>query len=202
MIMRNFGCKLGLAVVLAITAPTGALAEFSASYNFLKGVRDRDGEAVSKILAKPGSGAVIINTRDQSTGDGALHILTKRRDTVWLSFMLAKDADPNMRDGNGNTPLMLASQIGYAEGIALLLERRANVDLPNNSGETPLMRAVQNRDVATVRTLLAAGADPSKSDRSAGLSARQYAERDPRAGSILAAINEAKPKPKAKFGPN
>ena len=202
MIMRNFGRKFGLAAILAVALPVGALAEFSASYNFLKGVRDRDGEAVSKILAKPGSGAVIVNTRDQSTGDGALHILTKRRDTVWLSFMLAKDADPNIRDSNGNTPLMLASQIGFAEGIALLLDRRANVDLANNSGETPLIRAVQNRDLATVRTLLAAGADPSKSDRSAGLTARQYAERDPRSGSILTAINDAKPKAKAKFGPN
>ena len=165
-------------------------------------MRDRDGDAVTKILSKPGSGAVIVNTRDQSTGEGALHILTKRRDTTWLSFMLAKDADPNIRDSNGNTPLMLAAQIGYAEGIALLLERRANVDIANNSGETPLIRAVQNRDLATVRTLIAAGADVDKTDRSAGLSARQYAVRDPRAVSILAAINDAKPKAKARFGPN
>ena len=191
-----------LAIILAVTVPTVVQAEFSASYNFLKGVRDRDGDAVTKMLSKPGSGPVIVNTRDQATGEGALHILTKRRDTVWLAFMLSKDADPNIRDSNGNTPLMLASQIGYAEGIALLLDRRASVDIANNSGETPLIRAVQNRDLATTRTLLGAGADPNKTDRSAGLSARQYAERDPRAGNIVAAINEAKPKAKAKFGPN
>ena len=193
---------MGLAIILALAVPTGAYAEYSASYNFIKGIRDRDGDAVTKILAKPASGAVIINTRDQSTGEAALHILTKRRDTVWLAFMLAKGADPNIRDSAGNTPLMLASQIGYQEGISLLLDRRASVDLANNSGETPLIRAVQNRDLTTARALLTAGADPNKADRAAGLSARDYAKRDPRASSISAAINDAKPKPKAVFGPN
>jgi uncharacterized protein len=165
-------------------------------------VRDRDGEAVTKIIQKPGSGSVIVNTRDSSTGDGALHIVTKRRDTVWLSFLLSKGADPNMRDREGNSALMLAAQLSYAEGISLLLDRRANVDLANNSGETPLIRAVQLRDLTTVRTLLTAGANPNKADTGAGLSAKQYAERDPRAGAILAAINDAKPKAKPKVGPS
>jgi uncharacterized protein len=190
------------AVAAALMLPVAAQAQFSESYNFLKGVRDRDGEAVTKIIQKPGSGSVIINTRDTSTGEGALHIVTKRRDTLWLSFLLAKGADPNMRDRDGNTALMLASQLSYAEGISLLLDRRASVDLANNSGETPLIRAVQLRDLTTVRTLLTAGANPNKADTGAGLSAKQYAERDPRAGAILAAINDAKPKAKPKVGPS
>jgi uncharacterized protein len=190
------------AVVAALVMPVAANAQFSESYNFLKGVRDRDGEAVTKIIQKPGSGSVIVNTRDSSTGEGALHIVTKRRDTVWLSFLLSKGADPNMRDRDGNSALMLASQLSFAEGISLLLDRRASVDLANNSGETPLIRAVQLRDLSTVRTLLVAGANPNKADTGAGLSARQYAERDPRAGAILAAINDAKPKAKPKVGPS
>lgn len=192
---------LGLAA-LAVMTPVAASAQFSESYNFLKAIRDRDGQKVTDFLNKPGSGAVIVNTRDSSTGDGALHIVTKRRDTVWLSFLLAKGANPDMRDGGGNTALMLAAQIGFAEGLSLLIDRRAQVDLPNNSGETPLIRAVQNRDIATVRTLLAAGANPNKADTLSGLSARQYAERDQRSATIVKAMDEAKPKPKAKVGPN
>jgi uncharacterized protein len=191
-----------MGVATALLMPVAAQAQFSESYNFLKGVRDRDGEAVTKIINKPGSGAVIVNTRDASTGEGAIHIVTKRRDTVWLSFLLAKGANPDMRDSSGNSALMLATQIGFAEGVSLLLDRRASIDLANNGGETPLIRAVQNRDLATVRALLAAGANPNKADTGAGLSARQYAERDPRAGAILAAINDAKPKAKPKFGPS
>jgi uncharacterized protein len=195
--------KLALALSLvAIVAPVGASAQFSDSYNFLKAVRERDGQKVTDFINKPGSGAVIINTRDSATGEGALHIVTKRRDVTWLSFLLAKGANPNQRDGGGNTALMIAAQLGFAEGLALLIDRKAQVDLANNSGETPLIRAVQNRDIATVRTLLTAGANPNKADTASGLTARQYAERDMRSGAIVKAIDEAKPKPKASFGPN
>jgi uncharacterized protein len=61
---------------------------------------------------------------------------------------------------------------------------------------------VQNRDIASVRTLLAAGANPNRADTSSGLTARQYAERDMRSGAIVKAIDEAKPKPKVSIGPN
>ena len=192
--------SVGLALVAVMAAP--AQAQFSESYNFLKAVRDADGQKVTDALNKPGSGGVIVNTRDASTGDGALHIVTKRRDVTWLSFLLSRGANPDMRDATGNTALMLSAQLGFAEGIALLIDRRAQVDLANNRGETPLMRAVQNRDIATVRTLLTAGANPGKTDTSSGLTARQYAERDLRSAAIVKAIDEAKPKPKVKFGPN
>jgi uncharacterized protein len=195
--------KVTLALALvAIVAPVAAPAQFSDSYNFLKAVRERDGQKVTDFINKPGSGAVIVNTRDSATGEGALHIVTKRRDVSWLSFLLAKGANPNQRDGGGNTALMLAAQLGFAEGLALLIDRKAQVDLPNSSGETPLIRAVQNRDIATVRTLLTAGANSNKADTASGLTARQYAERDMRSGAIVKAIDEAKPKPKASFGPN
>ena len=197
--MRHY--HLGLALV-AVMLPVAAQAQFSESYSFLKAVRDRDGEKVTTAINKPGSGAVMINTRDSATGEGALHIVTKRRDVTWLSFLLSKGANPDMRDGSGNTALMISAQLGFAEGLSLLLDRRAQVDLANSSGETPLIRAVQNRDIATVRTLLAAGANPAKADTSSGLSARQYAERDLRSAAIVKAIDEAKPKPKAKVGPN
>ena len=197
--MRYTGFALG---VIAAIAPVSAQAQFSDSYNFLKAVRDREGQKVTDFINKPGSGAVLINTRDASTGEGALHIVTKRRDVTWLSFLLARGANPDMRDAGGNTALMLSAQLGFAEGLALLIDRRAQVDLANSSGETPLIRAVQNRDIATVRTLLAAGANPNKADTASGLTARQYAERDMRSAAIVKAIDEARPKPKAKVGPN
>lgn len=192
---------MGLALI-ALIAPSAATAQFSDSYNFLKAVRDRDGQKVTDAINRPGSGAVIINTRDAASGDGALHIVTRRRDTAWLSFLLSKGANPDMRDQGGNTALMIAAQLGFAEGLSLLVERRAQVDLANSSGETPLIRATQNRDIATVRTLLAAGANPNKADTASGLTARQYAERDMRSAAIVSAMNDARPKPKARVGPN
>jgi uncharacterized protein len=190
----------GLIAALALHGT--ASAQFSDSYNFLKAVRDADGAKVTEFIQKPGSGSVIVNTRDASSGEAAIHIVTKRRDPVWLNFMMSRGAAVDQRDSQGNTALLYATQLGWTDGISLLLDRKAQVDLANSSGETPLIRAVRNRDLTAVRLLLAAGANPNRADTASGLTARQQAERDPRAGAIVAAMNEAKPKPKAKFGPN
>ncbi len=177
--------------IIAVAAPTIAAAQFSDSFNFLKAVRDKDGAKVMDILNKPGS--VIVNTRDPSTGETALHIVTQRRDPAWLAFLLQKGANPDLRDSKGNTALLEAAQIGWAEGVQMLLAERAGVDIANASGETPLIVAVQSRDLPTVRLLLAVGANPNRPDNAAGLSARDYAARDSRATAILKEIQEAKP---------
>jgi ankyrin repeat protein len=61
-------------------------------------------------------------------------------------------------------------------------------------GETALIVAVQQRQLGIVRTLLARGADPDRTDSAAGLSARDYAERDGRSRDILRMIESKKPK--------
>ena len=177
-------------MISAALLPASAAAQFSEGFNFLKAVRERDGTKVTAALNKPGS--IIVNTRDGSTGETPLHIVTAGRDALWLGFLLQRGADPNARNAQGETPLMLATQLGWGEGIETLLARRAGVDVASASGETPLIRAVQNRDIASVRLLLAGGANPNRPDNAAGLSARQYAMRDPRAAAILKAIDDTK----------
>ena len=178
-------------VLLGLVIPGVALAQFSDSYNFLKAVRERDGAKATEMISKPGN--VIIDTRDQSNGETALHIVTRERDAVWMRFLLARNAKTDVRDARGNTPLMLAAQLGFVEGAQVLINRRASVDLANSSGETPLIRAVQNRDGAMVQLLMTNGANPNKADTGAGLSARDYATRDRRSASILRIIETSKP---------
>lgn len=190
-------------IATALLATTPATAQqFSAGYTFLKAVRDSDGAKATELLNKPGSGQVLLDTRDPATNGTALHIVTQRRDATWLNFMLARGARSDIRDNQGNTPLMIAAQLGWTDGAQLLLQRGASVDLASGNGETPLIRAVQNRDLAMVRTLLSAGANPAKTDAAAGLSARDYAKRDPRASLILKAIDDARPVKRVKIGPN
>jgi uncharacterized protein len=134
--------KSSLSIALAAAAMLAAqpaMAQFSDSYNFLKAVKDRDGAEAEKFLNEPGS--VIVNTKDDGSGETALHIVTARRDTTWLAFLLQKGANPNLADRKGVTPLMVATQLGFAEGAATLLKYKANVDGSNRSGETALIRA-------------------------------------------------------------
>jgi uncharacterized protein len=187
--IRTFMTATALSAVLI---PAVAIAQFSESYNFLKAVRDRDGTKVTEIVSKPGS--VIIDTKDQATGESGVHIVTKARDLVWLNFLLSRGARVDVRDNDGNTPLMHAAQLGFVEGAQSLIAKRAAVDVANNAGETPLIRAVQIRSPAMVRLLIVEGANPNKTDSLAGLSARDYATRDRRAAAILKILDEAKPK--------
>lgn len=186
--MKTF---LKAAILAGLMMPGIASAQFSDSYNFLKAVRERDGAKVNDIISKPGS--VLIDTRDQSSGESALHIVTRDRDATWMRFLLARGARTDMRDGRGNTPLMIAAQIGFLEGAQLLLGRRASVDLANSAGETPLIIAVQNRDTPMVQFLMQSGANPNKPDTSAGLSARDYAIRDRRSAAILKILETTRP---------
>lgn len=188
---------LGMLAALLLW-PALAQAQFSDSYNFLKAVRDQDGAKVMEYLGKPGS--TIVNTRDVSTGQTALHIVTARRDVSWMEFLLAKGANPNVTDGTGATPLLIAAQLRFPEGAQLLLGQRAQVDKANSSGETPLIRAVHLNDVAMVRLLVSKGANPDRKDLMAGLSAREYALRDGRSPAILDILKSAQPK-KAVSGP-
>lgn len=165
-----FLTALGLSAVAGpLAAQTGML---SGSYEFLKAVRDREGEKVTQALNEPGT--TLIGARDLTSGETALHIVTQRRDLPWVKFLLQRGANPNTEDKKGITPLAIASSLGFLEGVEALLDKGARPDEPNAAGETPLISAVHRRDSALVRLLLARGAEPDRNDNS-GRSARDYA---------------------------
>ncbi len=183
--------RLLLPALLLTAVPAAAQMSQSQGYKFLEAVRNSKGDEVIKILDEPGQR--IVNAKDVTTGEGALHIVIKRGDETYLRYLLARGADPNLRDGRGDTPLLLAVQYGQNGMVEILTKAKANVNLGNGGGETPLIRAVQKRDLALVRELLAAGANPDQTDNVAGMSARDYARADTRSPAIAKLIDE-KPK--------
>lgn len=187
------------ALALALLVPAAAQAQFSDGYNFLKAVRDKDGEKVTTFIQKPGS--TVINSRDVTTGETALHLVIARRDDTWLTFLIAKGANPNLADNAGDTPLMEAVQARFEEGVRTLVANGAQIDKVNDSGETPLIRAVQLRDITLVRLLVANGANADKRDSIAGMSARDYAMRDGRTPGLVEALSSAKAATSAPKGP-
>lgn len=174
----------------------------STQSQFLEAVRKGSGTDASRLMEEGGS--AIINTQDDSTGETALHISVGKHNATWVRYLLQNGADPNVTNKKKVTPLMAATQLSFAEGAEALLAYKAKVDAQNSFGETALILAVHQHDVAMVKQLLKAGANPDKADY-AGQSARAYADRDPRARNIAdifkdgVGADEEKPKGKLDF---
>jgi hypothetical protein len=165
---------IGASVIGGTIVATPAMAQSgSPGHQFLEAIRKRDGAEVDKALGPTGS-TTVINTQDVTSGDTALHIVTQRRDSDWLRFLLVRGADANRANAKGERPLGIAVNLGWIEGAQALLERGARVDDPGVAGETPLIAAVHRRDIEMVRLLLKSGASATRADNS-GRSAKDYA---------------------------
>lgn len=197
--MALFMAAFAISGTLLVSEP--AVAQFSDSYKFIQAVKKRDLAEAQKLVSQPGN--TLINIRDRDSGDTALHIVVRGKDTGWLAWLLQRNANANLGDRDGNTPLVVAAGLGFADGVNLLLQYgKARVDEPNNRGETALIRAVHRRDPTVVGLLLAAGADPDRSDNLTGMSARDYAAQDRRAGQVGEMLKNAPRKNRAgQMGP-
>ena len=71
-----------------------------------------------------------------------------------------RPGDLNQADNAGNTPLQIASLMGYVGIVEFLLSRGCEVDTKNIDQETSLIDAVENGHVEVVKLLLDHGANP------------------------------------------
>lgn len=192
---------ISAAAAMAAAAPAAA-QKMSEGYEFLKAVKDRDGDKVTAALDRPGS--TVVNARDVATGENALHVVIARRDVTWLRFLIGRGANPNLSDRKGATPLQLAANLGWSDGVQVLVKAGASVDQANETGETPLIAAIHRRDAELVRALLAAGANPDRSDNS-GRTARDYARLLGPQSAIMMELDKARAERKARaaksYGP-
>lgn len=191
------GLIASLLALGALSAPLSAQM-FSEGYEFLKAIKDRDGDAATKALNEPGS--TVVNARDLASGETGLHIVTARRDALWIRFLAQRGANPNIADKNGVTPIQLAASLGFIEGIEALIKAGARIDVTNSAGETPLIAAVHRRDAAMIRLLLSKGANPDRHDNS-GRSARDYAKLMGASSSALSEIERADKEREGKGAP-
>ncbi len=170
---KGYAKRAIAAIMLAsMTVATPAHAQFTKGFKFLEAVKKKDGVKVEEAVSEPGS--TVINARDVTTGESALHIVTQRRDITWLRYLVAKGANVNLRDDRGQTALQLATNVGWLDGVEYLVSKNADVDESNDTGETPLISAVHRKNIALMKALLKGGADPDRADNS-GRSARDYA---------------------------
>lgn len=186
--MKRFASTFVWAALAGALVATPVSAQRRDGSQFLEAVTKRNGDEVTAFLQQPGS--TLVNTRDITSGETGLHIVTQRRDPVWMRFLLSKGANPNIEDRKGVAPIEIAAQLGFVEGVEILLDRGADVDVTDAAGETPLIAAVHRRDVPMVRLLISRGASADRADNS-GRTARDYAELMGARSAILEAIERS-----------
>lgn len=191
--IRRLALALSAPMVVLAALPSPAAAQFSESYKFLEAVKKKELAEVNEMLDNGSPN--LINTRDITSGDTAMHIVVARRDLPWLDYLIAKGAKVNASNVRGVTPLVAATNLNWIEGVEVLIARGARVDDSNNAGETPLITAVHNRNLPLIRMLLKAGADPDRADNS-GRSAREYARLADSTAILSVIASDTKPKTK------
>lgn len=96
------------------------------------------------------------------------------REIAGVELLLARGADPNLANTEGNDALMMTARHGLVDGVIVLLRAGADPKRANRYGTTALMQAARGHLVETARILVRAGADPTQKDEN-GLTAAKYA---------------------------
>ncbi len=94
----------------------------------------------------------------------ALFALSENGKYEQVKQLLNKKTNPNARDQDGRTPIMLASFNGHTHVVELLLDLGAEVDTRDFSGRTALIYASTGPFPKTVELLLEQGANPNTID--------------------------------------
>lgn len=158
---------------------------FSASYKFLKSVREVNYREIKVAIEK----GVNINTRDFDEKTTPLIIATRMKETPLVKYLLGSGAKTDLYGNDGKTPLLIAAAGGHKTMVAVLIKAGADLDLSDQNGTTPLIAGVLARKKEVVQLLLEAGADFTLEDYS-GRSPLQHAK-DSRRRRIIKLLTDA-----------
>ncbi|GAK48982.1 Pfs, NACHT and Ankyrin domain protein [Candidatus Moduliflexus flocculans] len=113
-------------------------------------------ERTEAILAKSSAGD--INARDQYEATPLMYAAYKNHPGV-VGILLKHNADPNMQDHLGLTPLMQAVKYNHSpESTRVLLLHGVDLEMKDRSGTTALIFAASNGNPLIMRLLIAHGA--------------------------------------------
>jgi ankyrin repeat protein len=117
---------------------------------------DPQGKALDVLLAAPNADL----KTPYKHGASLLHLAVESDYDVGVTKLLAKGADVNAKDDNGQTPLGYASSFGRKKVIPVLLKAPGiDVNSREKDGTTLLMHAAENGEPDAGLALLKAGAD-------------------------------------------
>jgi ankyrin repeat protein len=97
-----------------------------------------------------------------------------RRDEALVALLLRHEADPNIQDELGQTPLHFACSGGQKAIVVLLLQHHADPKVENKLNCTPYQAAIQNRHHEVASLLLKHPSDIAKSKLMQGNKASSF----------------------------
>jgi hypothetical protein len=95
----------------------------------------------------------------QPDGSRPIQWAIHRIDYELIEALLAKKANPNVKNEFGSTPIAQAAELGDARIVKMLLDAGAEPEGANPDGQTALMLALKTGETAVVDLLLKAAAD-------------------------------------------
>ena len=87
-----------------------------------------------------------------------LHAACLDGNTDAVQALLGNSADVNMKDDDGDTPLLIACRNGHMGVVKALLNNEADVNMKDDDRDTPLLIASRNGHMGIVKALLGKGA--------------------------------------------
>ena len=93
------------------------------------------------------------NTCDD-TKESLLHYTVKFNSLEFARLLLMHNANPDLKNANGDTPLMIACKMGKENFIKLLIKFNSNTNEKNNFGETALHMALLNGNIEIIKLLV------------------------------------------------
>uniref|UniRef100_A0A1X7VQA4 Death domain-containing protein n=1 Tax=Amphimedon queenslandica TaxID=400682 RepID=A0A1X7VQA4_AMPQE len=114
---------------------------------------------IVKLLLQAGA-YVDLQGKDSFNRQTALHIPAFDNNTEILSLLLNANANVNIQNINGYSPMHFICLNGNEEMVRRFLVAGADVNLCSHKGESPLHAAVYSSKTKIAETLLNAGADP------------------------------------------
>jgi ankyrin repeat protein len=120
----------------------------------------REEERKTPIMVAKGEGHNdVVELLRQHGAIESLHDAVIIEDPNGLESMIAKGADVNAKDENGQAPLHVAVCRGSKKMAELLLKKGARIEALDKFGQTPLYDAVDYQKLEVARLLLDRGAD-------------------------------------------
>lgn len=165
---RSVGLFAIMFFLLGTAVPVSAQ---SPQYDLLKAVEDADLIKINELLRKN----VSPDTRRRTDRTPAIVIAAQSGSAAVVKLLLDNDANPDLSDNRGQTPLMVRAVVGDTNMVQLLLSYGADPNRADIGQETALMKAVRGRKFKAAQALIEAGADPNVQDLT-GKTALEYAK--------------------------